>query len=511
VRSASTCLAVVGLVVLSLPAIASAEPTTPITKFKTLGVPIHKPEGGTWPNTGNCLGCATAIQFEYEFEGSGYGVTPQNPKGRTAPISQINLYLPAGVKLHPAGFGTCSEETLKNIGSSGCPASSIAGPVGTVLMEVTFGTETVSELAEVRAFFAPGGGLLFYIVGHSPVLLEIVSQGHYVNASAPYGEEVITLLPPVATVPGAPLASFRRIQVELGAAFMQGETRISYLTMPTTCEIGGLPFKSEVNFGGEPEFGIPLKTVLATYKTPCPIASNERSLTVSLAGSGAGTVTGGGISCPESCSNSYPEGTIVTLTATPAEGSTFSGWSGGGCSGTGTCTVTLSSEQAVSATFTVSSGGGGGGTSGGSSGSGQGTASGSVLGFTTASISTAQIAALLGQQLIPSGKGAKIAALLKRGGFVSLFKALEAGTAVIDWYQVPPGAKLAKSKRKPILVAAGQMLFSTAGTANINVKLTATGKRLLKHAKSQKLTAKGIFTPTGKAPVVTTKVFSLKR
>ena len=35
----------------------------------------------------------------------------------------------------------------------------------------------------------------------------------------------------------------------------------------------------------------------------------------------------------------------VTLTATPASGSTFAGWSGGGCSGTGTCTVTLSSTR----------------------------------------------------------------------------------------------------------------------------------------------------------------------
>jgi hypothetical protein len=74
------------------------------------------------------------------------------------------------------------------------------------------------------------------------------------------------------------------------------------------------------------------------------------TLTVSLSGSGAGTVTAPGISCPGTCSASYPVGTAVTLTAAPSAGSTFSGWSGG-CTGTSTCQITLGSDQAVSATF----------------------------------------------------------------------------------------------------------------------------------------------------------------
>jgi hypothetical protein len=132
-----------------------------------------------------------------------------------------------------------------------------------------------------------------------------------------------------------------------------------------------------------------------------------------------------------------------------------------------------------------------------------------VLGSTAASISSAQIAALLKQELTPAGKAAKIAALLKTSGFTVTVKALEAGTVVIDWYQVPPGARLAKAK--PVLVAAGQMSLSEAGTARIKLKLTAGGKRLLKHTRSLKLTAKGTFTPTGETPVVATKTFVLKR
>jgi len=83
--------------------------------------------------------------------------------------------------------------------------------------------------------------------------------------------------------------------------------------------------------------------------------ASTHTLTVSKAGSGSGTVTSSpsGINCGATCSASFAAGTMVTLTAAADAGSTFTGWSGGGCSGTGTCTVTMSADQAVTATFTV--------------------------------------------------------------------------------------------------------------------------------------------------------------
>jgi len=122
----------------------------------------------------------------------------------------------------------------------------------------------------------------------------------------------------------------------------------------------------------------------------------------------------------------------------------------------------------------------------------------------------AQTAALI-SGLVPSGKTAEIAALLKSGVFSVEFKALEAGKAVIDWYEVPPGAKLAKTKAKPVLVASGQLTFEAPGSAKLKIKLTPPGKALLKHAKQLKLTAMGVFTPTGKAPLTRVKTFTLKR
>jgi hypothetical protein len=155
---------------------------------------------------------------------------------------------------------------------------------------------------------------------------------------------------------------------------------------------------------------------------------------------------------------------------------------------------------------------GGGTTTGGGGSTSNPSAGGPGGGTTTATINPAQITALLAQQLIPSGKAAKIGALLKAGGLTMPFTALEAGTLVVSWYEVPPGAKLArKTKAKPILVASGQMTFSAAGTGKLKLRLTAAGKRLLKHAKRLKLTATGMFMPNGGAVVSVTKGFVLRR
>lgn len=79
----------------------------------------------------------------------------------------------------------------------------------------------------------------------------------------------------------------------------------------------------------------------------------RHNLTVTKAGTGAGTVASSpaGIDCGTSCAAAYAYGTPVTLTATPAPGSAFAGWSGGGCSGTGPCTVALDSAMNLTATF----------------------------------------------------------------------------------------------------------------------------------------------------------------
>ncbi len=87
--------------------------------------------------------------------------------------------------------------------------------------------------------------------------------------------------------------------------------------------------------------------------TATPTNTPQFVLTVAKDGTGTGTVmsTPAGIICGGSCSASYDEGSMVTLTESADPDSTFTGWSGGGCSGTGSCLVTISSAFTVTATF----------------------------------------------------------------------------------------------------------------------------------------------------------------
>lgn len=86
---------------------------------------------------------------------------------------------------------------------------------------------------------------------------------------------------------------------------------------------------------------------------PIQAPAAKKRLTVSRIGSGSGTVVSSpsGISCGSDCTEDFNQGTQVTLSATAASGSIFNGWSGGGCSGTGTCTVTMNGDVTVSAEF----------------------------------------------------------------------------------------------------------------------------------------------------------------
>ncbi len=271
-RRASTCLALLGsLAVLGLPVAAKAAPTV---TFKAKAVPIPKPGGGTYPGTGNILGAGAALEANFVLTGSGYGATPQNPAGGIPPLAAVNFFLPAGAKINSSPFGKCSEAVLKNTGPTGCKSNTVASPKGNALGEVTFGSERVPEEASLQAFFGPSG-LLFYVDGTTPVSLEFVSTGTYVNSGQPpYGLELKSTVPAISTVPGAPLASTKNINIKVGAAIKKGSKVVSYGTMPTKCPAGGFPLKAELifggSYGGEREFGIPAETVSATYKAPCP-------------------------------------------------------------------------------------------------------------------------------------------------------------------------------------------------------------------------------------------------
>ena len=99
--------------------------------------------------------------------------------------------------------------------------------------------------------------------------------------------------------------------------------------------------------------------VTATFSGSSRAFNPAEPLTVSKAGTGQGTVKAAGLACEAECSEettlyqgpTSKPATTVTLTAAPAFGSEFTGWSGSGCSGTGSCVVAMSAAKDVTAAF----------------------------------------------------------------------------------------------------------------------------------------------------------------
>ncbi|WP_295585641.1 kelch repeat-containing protein [uncultured Lamprocystis sp.] len=81
--------------------------------------------------------------------------------------------------------------------------------------------------------------------------------------------------------------------------------------------------------------------------TTC-VATFARLFTLTVTKSGSGTVTATGIDCGSDCTEGYAKGTVVVLTATPASGYAFTGWSGA-CTGTDVCAVAMTAAKSVKA------------------------------------------------------------------------------------------------------------------------------------------------------------------
>jgi alpha-tubulin suppressor-like RCC1 family protein len=83
------------------------------------------------------------------------------------------------------------------------------------------------------------------------------------------------------------------------------------------------------------------------------VSPPAQTLTVAIAGDGTGSVTStpAGLTCAgTACTGTFAFGSTVTLTAVPASGSALDAWSGA-CTGSASCSVTMSQQQSVTARF----------------------------------------------------------------------------------------------------------------------------------------------------------------
>ncbi|MFL5308965.1 MAG: InlB B-repeat-containing protein [Myxococcales bacterium] len=74
------------------------------------------------------------------------------------------------------------------------------------------------------------------------------------------------------------------------------------------------------------------------------------ALTISGAGQGSVAFAPGGQDCERSCEAIYKTGTTLHVSASPAQGSIFMGWTGS-CSGLGACNVRLDQDMSIGAIF----------------------------------------------------------------------------------------------------------------------------------------------------------------
>jgi hypothetical protein len=249
VRPGSACAILLLVATLTFSSNAAAIPTVTL-KVKPLPIP-------GFARTGNILGAGVQVETQVTIGGQEYDGSP-------SPLTGINIYAPVGLKVTSTGFATCARSVLENIGPSGCPVRSSAGPQGVGEGVVSFGSERVPEEVSIQGFFAAGGGLTFFVKGSTPSNFEVLEPGHWVmTAAPPFGPELLVEVPLIETLPGADDASVTSFKVRLGAAYRKGRRTVSYLTTPKRCPRGGFPTKMELKFlSGE------TATVAATV--PCP-------------------------------------------------------------------------------------------------------------------------------------------------------------------------------------------------------------------------------------------------
>jgi hypothetical protein len=246
------------LVVLALPAIASAATVTGV-KARILPIP-------GFPETGDILGAGADVEVEGRLEGN------ELPGGLPLQTRRLVVYFPAGTKIDPQGFPTCTPTTLERVGPEGCPKQSRIAD-GTVGVADQIGSgEATREEGALEIYITPGDGVVAYANAASPISAQIVIPALWETAPPPYGPKLTFNIPLVDSVPGALPVSGTSLKVKAGAAIRKNGKTYYYGRVPAKCPKGGFPGKGEVTLEGG-------QNIVTELKVPCPTRSIKQHRT----------------------------------------------------------------------------------------------------------------------------------------------------------------------------------------------------------------------------------------
>jgi len=240
------------LAAIALPAAAQA---ATVTGVKAAIVPIPG-----FPETGDILGAGADVEIEGKLEGD------ELPGGLPLQTRRLVLYFPAGTKIDPTGFPTCTVAKLEEVGPEGCPKQSRIAD-GTVGVADQIGSgEATREEGALEVFITPGNGVVAYANAASPISAQIIIPAHWESAPAPYGLKLTFEIPLVDSVPGALPVSGTSIKEKAGAAIRKDGKTYYYGRVPAKCPKGGFPGKGEVTLEGG-------QNIVTEVKVPCPTRS----------------------------------------------------------------------------------------------------------------------------------------------------------------------------------------------------------------------------------------------
>ena len=329
----------------------------------------------------------------------------------------------------------------------------------------TTATLTTATLAVgTHEFAAVYSGSSSDVAGNSSQLEEAVAtQTPTVALTAPSSTfvgaptELVATVSPAAPAPSTPtgIVAFFEGSDLLGFAPVATGDGGATATLSTTSLGVGASDSITALYEGDPSFAA------ATSSSSTVSVGVSGFLRVLPTGPGSGSVHGGGIVCPSTCTALDAQGASAVLTATPASGSSFAGWSGAGCAGRGACHPALGGVATVTAAFVPSA---------------------------------THLKAALAAQIAPKGAAARLRAIVKADGYAYRgFRLLEPGTATVTWTRV--------HDHSTTTIASGRLALAGAGTGVLTVDLSPAGKELLSDVTSVGLKVTGTFKPTASAAV----------